>query len=226
MKKTLGIAIPTYKPHIPLLYKLLDTISNSTVLPDQVSVSVSSIEKKEELEFNSYPFELIVTSTHECKNASQNRNIASSKLTTDVVSFIDGDDVPHIKRNEYIMKSVQEGCEVIVHNYQLARTRDDDYVFSDIGEYELKRDYIDMFDPNILPYPTSSQERFVVFHNAHVTITRELANIFKYDEYWREIGEDAIFNRQLLCAGNKLSYISNKLSMYVNPNFAKEYYTN
>lgn len=71
---TIGIAIPTYKNHLNSLETLLDKISKSTILPNQVSVSISSTE--EYIVENNYPFELILTVTNEYKNPSQNRNIA------------------------------------------------------------------------------------------------------------------------------------------------------
>ena len=111
---TIGIAIPSYGEHVKYLENLLDRISMSTVLPKQVSVSVSSFDG--ELTFKDYPFELIITNTSEFKNTSQNRNIAASKLTTDIISFIDSDDLPHIKRNEFLLDSIKQGSKIIVHN--------------------------------------------------------------------------------------------------------------
>ena len=88
--KSIGYAIPTYKGHLIYLESLLDAIAESTVLPSEVSISISSTD--EEIFFKEYPFKLIVTKMLEPKNQSQNRNIAASKLTTDIITFFDGDD--------------------------------------------------------------------------------------------------------------------------------------
>ena len=60
---TLGIAIPTYSWHLYNLENLLTQISKSTVLPKQVSVSISSFDG--EISVNDYPFELIITKNKE-----------------------------------------------------------------------------------------------------------------------------------------------------------------
>lgn len=41
---TIGIAIPTYNNHLIFLNDLLTQISKSTILPKQVSVSISSFD--------------------------------------------------------------------------------------------------------------------------------------------------------------------------------------
>jgi len=43
---TIGIAIPTYIGHIKFLERLLDSIEDSTVLPDQVVISASELKEK------------------------------------------------------------------------------------------------------------------------------------------------------------------------------------
>jgi len=219
---TLGIAIPSHAAHLPQLYKLLQQISASTHLPQQVSVSISSVPEDTQFQFfQTYPFEFIYSATADHLNASQNRNVAAAKLKTDIISFIDSDDISHIKRNEYIMKVFQQGCKAVVHDYHMDRARDDNFWLSNIGDFHYKQDYIDLYNPSILPWPTNSQEHYITYHNAHVSIIRELFDTFKYDENWREVGEDAEYNRRIFQSGIKLSYIANKLSMYVNVNMGK-----
>ncbi len=41
---TLGIAIPTYIGHLNYLTQLLDSLEQSTILPNQVSISISSFD--------------------------------------------------------------------------------------------------------------------------------------------------------------------------------------
>ena len=125
---TLGIAIPTYSGHLHNLPKILDILNNSTLPPDKVSVSCSS--QSENVDFgNNYNFELIVKFTGDYKNPSQNRNIAGQELDTDIISFIDGDDLPHVQRNEYIMKSFENNDVVaILHNYYQSTNINDNFI--------------------------------------------------------------------------------------------------
>lgn len=207
---TLGIAIPTYIGHIQHLTRLLDAISKSTVLPEQVSVSVSSFDG--ELDLSTYPFELIISKTLDYKNPSQNRNIAASKLTTDIISFIDGDDLPHINRNEFILKSFEIGSSVVTHDYHTFQGelgQISDY----IGDLIYLKEYIDTYiSYDIFP---RNKDNHLSYHNAHITISKNIFDKFKYDENEElKYREDSEFNSRLVKNGHKICYISNKLSYY------------
>jgi GT2 family glycosyltransferase len=43
----IGIAIPCYNGHVELLFKLLNSIQNQTILPNKVVVSCSSTREEE-----------------------------------------------------------------------------------------------------------------------------------------------------------------------------------
>lgn len=210
---TLGIAIPTYSGHLYNLHILLDQIAKSTILPIQVSVSISSLN--EDLNFPDYPFELIITKSKDFRNTSQNCNIAASKLTTDIISFFGGDDLPHVKRNEYIIESFKNGCNVVVHNY-LNKDKSAKEFTDDIGEMELYVDFIDKCTSEVL-YPISELEKDIVYANGPISISKEIFNKFKYDEtedFFKK--EDAIYNTNLVKNGYKISYIKNKLMLYIH----------
>jgi len=207
---TLGIAIPSYNDHVPYLYELLNEISKSTILPEQVSVSLSSFDG--ELNLEEYPFELIVTKTSEFKNSSENRNIASSKLTTDIISFIDSDDLPHTKRNEYLLDSIKQGSKIIVHNYQMG-INDGIVCDNPIGELVLLKEYVDTYlDERRFPVGSKGHQDY---HNAHITLVKSVFDEFKYDESPEFFKcEDSIYTSNLVKNGLKICYISNKLSFY------------
>ena len=207
---TIGISIPTYNGHIKYLNGLLEQISKSTILPKQVSVSISSFDG--DLQFEDYPFELIVTKTSDFKNPSENRNIAASKLTTDIISFIDGDDLPHIKRNEYLLKSFELGSKIIVHHYEMGMSSQNNYDVP-IDDLILFPEHIDTY-VNDKHYPESSQGT-VGYHNAHITLLKNVFDKFKYDENPEFFKiEDSVFTSRLVKNGFKLCYIPNKLSFY------------
>ena len=215
MKKTLGIAIPTYNKHISYLKDMLDLISMSTVLPEQVSISASSFNGNEP-EISHYPFEVIFTPTKESKNAAQNRNIAGSKLTTDIISFIDGDDLPHIKRNEMILKYFETNTLPVVHDYFRESKRDLSYTNKDVGELDYKVGIINSITKDAYHHPFPKNEKSISYHNAHLSLLNEDFKKFKYNEDKSvERREDSIYNRQLVENGVFISYIKNKLSFYV-----------
>jgi hypothetical protein len=214
MRKTLGIAIPTYDKHISYLKDLLDLISESTVLPEQVSISASSF-KGNEPEMGNYPFEVIFTPTKESKNAAQNRNIAGSKLTTDIISFIDGDDLPHIKRNEVIVQYFQENTLPLVHDYFTQNRHSNEilYVKDIITILKVDVGIINHIPKNSIQ--PMSKNKILSFHNAHISLLKNNFNLFKYDESLvSERKEDTLYCKQLVENGVNISFTPTKLSVY------------
>ena len=210
---TIGIAIPTYSGHLYNLENLLTQISKSTVLPLEVSVSISSFDG--DLNLGEYPFKLIITKNSEFRNVSQNCNTAASKLNTDVISFFGGDDLPHIKRNEYILKSFKYGSDAVVHNYINAKKNITEFI-DDIGELEFYLNYIDKVSEKPL-YPISSVGGEVCYANGPISVSKEIFNKFNYNESQSLFKkEDAIYNRNLIENGYKISYIKNNLMLYIH----------
>jgi len=106
MTKTIGLAICAYKGHIPHLERLFASIEAQTRKPDMVVVSCSSTEPHEiPYSPESYSFPLSLYTHSEKRNCAQNRNDAASKLTTDIISFMDADDIMHPQRIEIILNS-------------------------------------------------------------------------------------------------------------------------
>ena len=208
----IGIAIPTFGDHIFHLKKLLSIISESTILPKQVSVSISSFDQ--ELILEKYPFDLIITKSKDKKNACENRNIAAKKLSTDIISFIDGDDIPHVKRNEYLLNSFKNGSNAVVHNY---------YRNSDVNSewYKTELDSLNYFDNYVNTAPDNwdfaiNSEYHQDYACGHISIRKKIFDNIFYNELigW-EIGEDAEYTKRLVKNGIKISYVSNKLTQYV-----------
>jgi glycosyltransferase involved in cell wall biosynthesis len=210
---TIGIAIPVHYDHLTYLYHLLEHLNKQTKLPDTVSISISSCPVDIDLDENKFEYPIIIHIFKEKKNAAQNRNIAASSLETDIISFIDADDIPHFQRNEIILNIFKSDleCTSIVHNYS-----------DDISEmsnpitvppiYWAK--YIDTVYPDCL-FPQNSKMHFN-FHCAHVSILKNIFDILKYNEDWSyfRIGEDSLYLKTLVENGFLLGYIQNKLSWY------------
>ena len=137
MTLTIGIVIPCHKPHIPLLGRLLWSINNQTHPPDRVIVSCSSSEETDILyRENDYKFPLKIYTHSGRLNAAQNRNFGTRQINTDIVAYIDGDDVMHPQRIEVIHKAfiTHPNMKLLLHNYQQDPSEFNfpKYVFDDI----------------------------------------------------------------------------------------------
>ncbi len=123
----IGIAIPCYKYHIPVLKRCLDSIEAQVCKPHIVVISCSSSKQDDlpdELKNPSiYPFSFKIITTEEKKNAAQNRNIAAEYIRAntecDFISFFDCDDVMHPQRIKAIAYAIVYNPEVgiIMHNF-------------------------------------------------------------------------------------------------------------
>jgi len=215
---TLGIAIPTYKEHLPFLDRLLWSIGKSTVLPDEVYISASEVEDYSFYPENDYGLNLIINITKNKRNPAHNTNFALGNLTTDIYSVIGGDDMVHPQRNEFILRAFEDkSVQIIVHNFKQSLDIDMDFLNTPHKEITLMVDYIDTILPNCI-YPTSAIEQ-PTFANAFISFRRYIFDKFQYDESVdAEFLEDSLYNRNLVMEGYKISYIKEKLALYLkNP---------
>ncbi len=211
---SLGIAIPCYSGHIEAIRHLLESIAASTLLPEQVSVSCSSIANlPSHLTKQDWPFRLIVSSTNERKNAAQNRNIAAANLSTELISFIDGDDLVHPLRNQILVDVFNSpGVKAAVHDYYRQQAPDLS-VFKLPFDFSFYPDYIDTVGP---VFPISSKGH-LTYHNAHLTIRRDVWSRFKCPEdHHLERIEDSAYNNIIVKNGIYITMINAKLSIYRN----------
>lgn len=209
---TLGIAIPAHYKHICHLQKLLETLSESTILPDEVSISISSFDGI--IELKEFPFKLIVNKTPAAKNACENRNIAANNLNTDIISFFDADDLPNIKRNEFILKSFDMGANAVLHDYYVSDDRNSKLCYL-ISEMNYMHNYVDTIFEN-LSFP-KSQIKHEDYACGHVSVRREIFDKIKYNEEigWSP-GEDGEYLKRLVYNNFPISYLHNKLSLYIH----------
>jgi glycosyltransferase involved in cell wall biosynthesis len=118
----LAVVIPTYKYHIPVLYRTLESIAQQTCLPDLVIVRASSCDAKSsdilaELRVFAWPFPLTILETDTLQNAGENRNggVAALPEDIDIISFFDSDDLMHPRRLEFVKQYIAEGYDVVCH---------------------------------------------------------------------------------------------------------------
>ena len=219
MTLTLGIGIPVeFHRHYMYIGYLLDLIEQSSLLPTQVVFSISSCYYDGDLSITrDYPFVVKIFQTKEHKNTSENRNIAGSMLDTDIISFMDVDDLPHIDRNKILIKCFEdEDVNAVVHDYVRTMDRNDPFIYEPISSPKIYKNYID----TILPkhHCAVSNIENIPYHCGHMTIRKTVFDKVKYIEDVRISGgrEDSLYTMQLVDAGYPITFVYEKLSLYHN----------
>jgi hypothetical protein len=210
-KISFGLAIPIVGYHSKYIPELLSLILKSEVLPDEVSICISSSNIT--FENLNYPFKLIITQTKYFQNAAQNRNTAARKLNTDIISFFDADDIPHIKRISYLLKAFEMGANVVVHNFFQSSIRDIDFTDSKIEQINYFPNSINSNNSKY-PFPVSNT-LWQKYACGHISIKRKIFIKYRYNEsklYLRR--EDAEFASRLVKNNIFISYINNELCLY------------
>jgi hypothetical protein len=201
--KSIGVAIPCYKYHIPKLTRCLDSIEQQTVKPEKVVVVCSSSEESDIPTYN-YSFPLTIVTRLDRRNAAQNRNQAFSLLDTELVSFFDADDVMHPQRIEFLKMF---DVDIILHSYSFNDT------FTKYSKCNSARNILARA-PSGCAYCVTNVH--LPIHHAHVTCKRQILDHIQFKEgteYERK--EDAVFCGDVLSMKNIQSiYISNELSYY------------
>lgn len=173
----IGVAIPCYIGHIQDCYRLLETINEQTRLPDQVIVSCSSCKSTDFVQ-KEYRFPLTVITNDQRKNAGQNRNIAASRLDTDIITFMDADDTMHPQRIQAIEQAFKEGVDIVLHSFLLNEECKQE--FPQIETFIVEKDILcqcysgcirfKQFDPNSR------------IHHSQVSVTRNAFEAVRFRE--------------------------------------------
>ena len=213
----IGVAIPCYSGHAHLLNSLLENIYNSTVKPAQIAVSCSSWNKDEEQTGLYKDIPIKVKYSKRQINQAENRNIAAGLLDTELISFIDADDLMHPQRIEYIIKAFQQSTfDVIYHSFVEKLDSQYNDIFGEIGQLKLSNNAFEVDPNNKLGIVLKGYENGVGCHNAHLTVKRKIMKRFKFDENWEVYrSEDSLFTRMLVENKVPCGYIDNKLSRYM-----------
>ena len=136
----IGVAIPCFIKHISKCHELLESINQQTRLPDQVVVSCSS-SKPEDFFHRDYKFPLKIIITGAKQNTAQNRNAAAKLLDTDIITFMDADDLMHPQRLEIIEKAVEDGADIVLHSF--FHGKECEQPFPTISDYQIKPNIMD-----------------------------------------------------------------------------------
>ena len=208
---TVSIIIPCYHGHFKFLKELILDFCQQTVLPEEIVISLSEVEKIDKIELENLkhidlPFKLILIENTQKLYAGENRNIAAAKSTGDIIICQDADDKPHPQRIEIIKYQFTESnIDHLIHGYSKKANELD---FSFYGD------------------PKNFEKKFRLTAG-NIAIKKEVFAKIKWTNIPR--GEDCKFNKDVKKAGFKsvklflplLFYRQNLSSMRTNFNLLK-----
>jgi glycosyltransferase involved in cell wall biosynthesis len=204
---TIAVVISCYKNHLQKLLRLLESIGRQTVLPTQVIVSSSSCEPSDVPAIPQYPFPVTLILHKERKNAAQNRNIAMKLATSDIVSFIDADDIMMPRRLEAIRTAFVQGAQFVVHNYTENLKETDDGGNAFYIEHNVLR--------NAGLGLIHMRDRRIPLHHSQSSVARNIIEAVQYrEDACYERREDSVFCSDVITRGCTTAYIANPLSIY------------
>ena len=111
MELTLSVCIPCIQSHVYLLDRCIKSIYLQTLLPNEVVISISSVNYLMEMQhqvealIGKYrdKLNILIYYTSDKKYAGENRNKAIIHSTGDIISFIDADDLMYSNRLNTIL---------------------------------------------------------------------------------------------------------------------------
>lgn len=209
---TIGVAIPCYEPHHYLINGLVDNAIAQTRRPDRVVISCSSWQENSRRDMICGGIPITILYWKRPIVQAENRNIAARELGTDIITFLDADDLMHPRRLEYMLRAFEESkCDVIVHDYQWIK-EGSNIPFADEPVMNLTDDVI-VKKPYEVGCMLENGEQ--PFHHAHLGITKEAFSKvqFPINAVFYRI-EDSVYLGMLVDSQMKIRYLANKLSQY------------
>lgn len=231
MKLGYAIACHGYEDR-NLIIELLKSISLSTVLPDEVSISFSGVDNVDNINKDEFDFPIIISHTTDDNPAGKNFNIAALNLNTDLITFFGADDLVHPQRNEILLESFKNNeVKVLVHDFYLwngglpglemvrGLVYNSEYshgpcrkgtFWSSIKENKLHINYHNSFVNEQVSPQNSTQH--LDYANGHLTLRKEIFHEKQYKEVSRN--EDTLYNIDLMKRGYIMSHLDNPLMIY------------
>lgn len=209
-EKKISVIVPCAGQHFKLLAPLLERYRQQVCLPDEIVISLSSIEhlQKEEidaLEKGPWPFDLKIYRFTGKQSPGLNRNIAVSHTIGDVIISQDADDLPHPQRVE-IVKFIFENYIVdhLMHKWVAEN--------SPLVPYDKAQVQIYRFDAYDDIYKSPLGERL---HNGNNAFSREVSKIVQWVDVKKlDVDQDVKFNRDVYKAFKNNAIIACDLLVY------------
>jgi glycosyltransferase involved in cell wall biosynthesis len=193
-KMSVSVIIPCHARHFVHIFPLLQHLQNQTSMPEEVVISLSSIQLISSAEVDSmekYPwrFSLKILRSKEAIASGRNRNIATQASKGDIVIYQDADDIPHPQRIEIVRNLFQtRKIDHLLHGWipesgQFVRYNPE---FTPTFEFSSFLTMMQFMDANGLSV-----------QNGHPCCTREAANALPWAEDFSDdgVGEDMRFNK-------------------------------
>jgi len=209
---SIGVAIPTYYNHLPLLIRCLNSIETQILKPTIVSISASSC-KPDDIPALNYSFKIVISTSENIQNSAVNRNIAAKNLEqVDIICFFDSDDEMLPNRLLFIRNAFMETKSVfLVHNICIVSKYDENYVVSN-SQYDVIKNCL---IPNRSTKGITVKNGHRDFAHGHLSILFKIWLLEKYNEHSiYNKSEDSEYAKRLCNHGYKGSYISTQLSIY------------
>ena len=209
----IGIAIPCFIKHIPYCMQLLDELEFQTRKPDEVVVSCSSTT---EFPKKQYSFLVKIITTEKKQNASTNRNIAASNLTTDIICFFDADDSMHPQRLEILENTFNDGTDIVLHD-RLEGPEQCEQEFKHLTTFMKQQNVLKQSPSGCLECNYNWRQRITY---GHVSVSKEIYAQIKFPENPAfETREDCVFCYRVIgLPGIRSVYLPYALSKYI-PSF-------
>lgn len=108
LSKTVSLIVPCHWKHAKYLPELLQRYEKQTVVPDEVVIAASEINKGDTYQIihmiknKKWTFPVQIVENTKAFTAGQNRNIACNHAQGDIFICQDADDIPHPQRIEII----------------------------------------------------------------------------------------------------------------------------
>jgi glycosyltransferase involved in cell wall biosynthesis len=240
----IAVVIPTYKYHIPLLKRTLESIVNQTRIPEIVVIRASSCDDEttpilNDIRKDKWPFHLNILETTAKQFTGQNRNegIIAVPDDIDIISNFDSDDIMHPRRLEYIEEMIIQGADAVVHDF--LTTSNPDTISWDlesrpeaiynrvIKDVSCTTFYISKpIDIKILAFLNENNQE-CRYNDGNISVRKDLYNIIQYESDAKGY-QDAKFICDLYRLGCNVVLLQNKLILYSEESedrFAKKHHS-
>jgi len=228
---TTSVIVPCHYTHFKYIPELLRYYQDQTVIPNEVVISVSQYKKLPKgviklVESENWPFRLVIICNKGAVSAGQNRNLAFSKSSGDLIICQDADDIPHPQRLE-IIKSLFEKYQIdhLMHLYKF----DDKFVDYNLEIAAEKCEcFTDFLEAQAI-YPTNGVPAYL----RHVNIEIQWPNSSKSEDFsfncevYKKYIYTVIYKGYLYCYRGHLTIsLTNKPGSEKKRRMLEDYFSN